>query len=48
MVFEVMHVVDTERVEVAPYQLKGITRTLFDQLKEGRDKIFTTCMLGLF
>ena len=47
-VFEVMHVVDTERVELASFQLKGIARTLFDQLKEGRDKRFTTRVLRLF
>ncbi|WMV38353.1 hypothetical protein MTR67_031738 [Solanum verrucosum] len=37
-VFEVMHVADTERVELAAYQLKNIARTLFDQWKEGRVK----------
>ena len=35
-VFEVMHVVGVERVELAAYQLKSVSRTLFDQLKEGR------------
>ena len=35
-VFEVIHVVNTERVELVAYQLKGVTRTFFDQRKEGR------------
>ncbi|WMV40579.1 hypothetical protein MTR67_033964 [Solanum verrucosum] len=35
-VFEVMHIVDTEQVELAAYQLKNITKTWFDQWKEGR------------
>ena len=35
-VFEVMHVVDTEKVELAAYQLKCVTRTLFDQWMDGR------------
>jgi len=35
-VFEVMHVTDAERVELAAYQLKNIARTWFDQWKEGR------------
>ena len=33
-VFEVMHVVDVERVELAAYQLKGVYRTWFDQWKD--------------
>ena len=32
-VFELMHVVDVERVKLAEYQLKGVSRTLFDQWK---------------
>ena len=28
--FEVMHFVDAERLELVAYQLKGISRTLFD------------------
>ncbi|KAH0693675.1 hypothetical protein KY285_020772 [Solanum tuberosum] len=35
-VFEVMHVADTERVELVVYQLKNISRTWFDQWKEDR------------
>src|ERR1051325_3727137 len=30
-VFQVMHVADTERVELAAYQLKGVARIWFDQ-----------------
>ncbi|XP_015081426.1 uncharacterized protein LOC107025074 [Solanum pennellii] len=37
-VFEVMHVADTEWVEIAAYQLKGVSRTWFDQLKKGRNE----------
>ncbi|KAK4708837.1 hypothetical protein R3W88_029762 [Solanum pinnatisectum] len=33
-VFEVMHVADTERVELDTYQLKNVARTWFDQWKE--------------
>ncbi|XP_049410522.1 uncharacterized protein LOC125873690 [Solanum stenotomum] len=32
-VFDVMHVADTERVELAAYQMKNVARTWFDQLK---------------
>ena len=35
-VFEVMHVVDVKRDELAAYQLKGVARTWCDQLKDGR------------
>uniref|UniRef100_M1DFM0 Gag-pol polyprotein n=1 Tax=Solanum tuberosum TaxID=4113 RepID=M1DFM0_SOLTU len=31
-----MYVADTERVELAAYQLKNVARTWFDQWKEGR------------
>ena len=37
-VFDVMHVVDTERVEVAAYQLKYVATTWFNQWKEVRDE----------
>nr|AAT39297.2 Gag-pol protein, putative [Solanum demissum] len=37
-IFEVMHVVDTERVELAAYQLNDVARTWFDQWKGGRVK----------
>lgn len=33
-----MHVVDTKRVELSIYEFKDVSRTLFDQLKEGKDK----------
>ncbi|XP_015054851.1 uncharacterized protein LOC107001235 [Solanum pennellii] len=33
-VFEVMHMVDVERVELAAYQLMGVARTWFDQCKD--------------
>ena len=32
-VFDVMHVVDTQRVDLATYQLKNVARTWFDQWK---------------
>ena len=35
-VFEVMHVVDVDRVELVAYQLKGVATTWFDQWKYGR------------
>ena len=35
-VYEVMHVVDVERFELAAYQLKGVARSSFDQRKDGR------------
>ena len=31
-----MHVPDIERVELAAYQLKNVSRTWFNQWKEGR------------
>ena len=37
-VFDVMHVVDIERVELAPYEHNNISRTWFDHSKEGRDE----------
>ncbi|KAH0674527.1 hypothetical protein KY290_024941 [Solanum tuberosum] len=33
-VFEIMHVTDAERVELASYQMKGVTRIWFDQWKK--------------
>ena len=30
-IFELMHVVNAERVQLAAYQLKGVSRTWFDQ-----------------
>ena len=36
--FEVFHVVNTERVELDAYQLKIVARTLFDQCKKGKAK----------
>ena len=35
-VFDVMHVVGSERVELVAYQLKSVSRTWFDQWKDGR------------
>ncbi|WMV34371.1 hypothetical protein MTR67_027756 [Solanum verrucosum] len=35
-IFDVMHVVDTEQVKLAAYQLKYVTKTWFDQWKGGR------------
>ncbi|XP_049373003.1 uncharacterized protein LOC125837981 [Solanum verrucosum] len=35
-VFDVMHVTDTVRVELATYQMKNVARTWFDQGKGGR------------
>ena len=35
-VFNVMHVVDVEKVELVVYQLKGVAWTWFDQWKDGR------------
>ncbi|KAH0755813.1 hypothetical protein KY290_026083 [Solanum tuberosum] len=35
-VFDVMHVADIERVELAAYQMKNVSRTWFDQWKGGR------------
>uniref|UniRef100_M1E188 Retrotransposon gag protein n=1 Tax=Solanum tuberosum TaxID=4113 RepID=M1E188_SOLTU len=32
-VFDVMHVTDTARVELASYQMKNVSRTWFDQWK---------------
>lgn len=34
--FEVIYVVDTERVELAAYQLNSVARNLFDQSKDCR------------
>ncbi|WMV14455.1 hypothetical protein MTR67_007840, partial [Solanum verrucosum] len=33
MVFDVMHVAESERVELAAYQLRGVARIWFDQWK---------------
>ncbi|XP_015064673.1 uncharacterized protein LOC107009879 [Solanum pennellii] len=37
-VFEVLHVANAERVEIVAYQLKNVSRTWFDQWKEGRPR----------
>ncbi|XP_049399933.1 uncharacterized protein LOC125864025 [Solanum stenotomum] len=55
-VFEVMHVVDAKRVELASYQLKCNTRTWFDQWKKSRADdapilswiVFESAFLGSF
>lgn len=36
--FSVMHVADTVRVKLAAYQMKGVSRTWFNQWKVGRDE----------
>ncbi|KAG5571382.1 hypothetical protein H5410_061148 [Solanum commersonii] len=36
MVFEIMHVADAERVELAAYQLKGVSRIWLEQWKKNR------------
>ena len=38
-VFEIMHISYIERVELDAYQLKGVARTWFDQLKCNTSKI---------
>ena len=35
-IIDILHVVDAERVELAAYQLKGISRVWFDQWKRNR------------
>ncbi|KAH0781998.1 hypothetical protein KY290_001596 [Solanum tuberosum] len=55
-VFEVMHVADAERVELAAYQLKSVARTWFDQWKKSRAEdalilswaVFESSFLGSF
>ncbi|WMV37414.1 hypothetical protein MTR67_030799 [Solanum verrucosum] len=47
-VFEVMHVADTERVELAAYQQKNVARTWFDQWKEGRGEDAPPASWGCF
>ncbi|XP_010317228.1 uncharacterized protein [Solanum lycopersicum] len=37
-VFDVMHLIDTEELEIDAYQLKNVSMMWFDQGKEGRDK----------
>ena len=37
-VFDMMYVVDAQRVELAAYQLKHVDRTWFDQWNENRDE----------
>ena len=34
--YDVMHVVNVERVKLVAYQLKGVARTWFDRWKDGR------------
>ena len=36
-VFDVMHLIDTEELEIDAYQLKNSSRACFDQWNEGRD-----------
>ena len=37
-VFEVIHVVNIERVELVVYQLKSVAKTLFDQWKDNKSE----------
>ena len=37
-VFDVMHVIDVERVYLDAYQLKNVATNLFKQWKEGKDE----------
>ena len=34
-IFDVMHILDAENVELVAYQVKNVARTWFDKLKEG-------------
>jgi len=51
-----MYVVDAERVELVSYQMKGVARIWFDQLKMNRDEdapimswdVFESALMGLF
>ena len=36
-VFDLIHRIDFDRLELAIYKLKNMARTWFDQWKEGRD-----------
>ena len=55
-VFNVIYVVDTARVYLDAYHIKGVTRTWFDQWKQSRDEdgpprswvCFEEAFLGLF
>ncbi|WMV40811.1 hypothetical protein MTR67_034196 [Solanum verrucosum] len=55
-VFEVMHVSDVERVELAAYQLKSVARIWFDHWKKGRVEgapivswvVFESAFIGSF
>ncbi|WMV37884.1 hypothetical protein MTR67_031269 [Solanum verrucosum] len=55
-VFEVMHVIDIERVELVAYQLKGVSRIWIDQWKKGRAEgapivswvVFDSAFMGRF
>ncbi|KAH0758077.1 hypothetical protein KY290_021570 [Solanum tuberosum] len=55
-VFDVMHVAESERVELAAYQLKGVARIWFDQWKKNRAEdalvvswiVFESALMGNF
>lgn len=47
-VFDVMNILDTERVDLAAYELKNVARILFDQCKEGRDEDAPDSSLSCF
>ena len=46
--FEVMHVANIERVDLAAYELKNVARILFDQCKEGRHEDAPDSSLSCF
>lgn len=52
MVFEVMHIFNTERVELDTYQFKNVARNWFEQLKmdraEGAQPASSTCFKEAF
>jgi len=55
-IFDVMHVAESERVELAAYQLKGVARIWFDQWKQNRAEdapvvswvVFESALMGRF
>jgi len=55
-IFDVMHVAESERVELAAYQLKGVARIWFDRWKQNRAEdapvvswvVFESALMGRF
>jgi len=55
-IFDVMHVAESERVELVAYQLKGVARIWFDQWKQNRAEdapivswvVFESALMGRF